>query len=114
MSNFPEYEGWHRGTNTCILLRLKNVRPHVDDWCGVDVKGRGAKHGCPTKRRALFWLLGFSSKDTYVSDNSIVVGCAADSLVVKPGDYVVLDDSQFHWVMSDRRWIGAAVQLYQL
>jgi len=51
----------------------------------------------------------------FVSSMSIMagfgVGCGRATRRIKPGEFVVFNDSTTHWVMSNKTWRGAAIQL---
>lgn len=100
MSNFPSFDGWKSAEERATLLCLKNVEPHEDPWVGMSKP--------PRVRRAIFWLLqgGFAHDDKVIH-----FGCGGKFAKMRAGDFVVFDDSKTHWVMSDRKWRGAAVQL---
>lgn len=100
MHCFPSFDGWELAEDTATLLRLKNVEPHDDPWVS-----RGP---APRVRRALFWLM--EGGGSY-SGEGVFFGCGKAVKRLKPGDFVVFDDSKTHWVMSDRFWRGAAIQL---
>lgn len=99
-AGFPVFNGWVNAEGTATLLRLKNVEPHDDPWVS-----RGAE---PKVRRAIFWLMegGF----TY-SGEGVFFGCGRATRRIKPGEFVVFNDSTTHWVMSNKTWRGAAIQL---
>ena len=99
-AGFPTIDGWSRAEATATLLRLKNVEPHDDPWVSM-----GAE---PKSRRAIFWLL--EGGRSY-SGEGVFFGCGRDVLRLKPGEFVIFSDKVKHWVMSDRVWRGAAVQL---
>ncbi len=100
MSDFPTFEGWQNATPTPVLLKLKNVEPHDDPWVS-----NGSE---PRARRAIFWLL--EGGKTYHGAR-IFFGCGGQVIQMKAGDFVVFNDKKTHWVMSDRQWIGASMQL---
>ena len=100
MDNFPSFEGWEAGDTEPILLKLKNVEPHSDVWVG-----KGSE---PRTRRAIFWLL--QGGETY-SGQGIFFGCGRKHIRMRHGDFVVFNDSISHWVMSNTKWYGAAIQL---
>lgn len=91
---FPTFDGF-MPDDTGILLKMKNVEPHEDDWVGGNV---------PKTRRALFWLLEGGGQ-------KLVFGCGAKHIKMGPGDFVVFDDRKTHWVMSEKLWRAAAAQL---
>lgn len=99
-AGFPSFEGWVRPDDTALLLRLKNVEPHSDPWVA-----RGPE---PRARRALFWLMEGGGINR---QQGVFFGCGRSVKRLRPGDFVVFNDTSTHWVMSDRFWRGAAVQL---
>ncbi len=100
MQPFPGFDGWVSAEDTATLLALKNVEPHDDPWVS-----RGSE---PKVRRALFWLLAGGM--TY-SGEGVVFGCGRETTRLRPGEFVVFNDKTPHWVMSNRKWFGAAIQL---
>ena len=103
MTNFPTLDGWTADATAskAILLKLKNVVPHDDEWVG--------SRPIPKSRRAIFWLLaGGASHEQPVG---VHFGCGRQTVFLKPGDFVVFNDAITHWVMSDKIWFGAAIQL---
>lgn len=100
MHCFPSFDGWVHAEDTATLLKLKNVEPHDDPWVS-----RGP---APKVRRALFWLM--DGGNTY-SGQGIFFGCGRATKRLKPGEFVIFNDSITHWVMSNRTWRGAAIQL---
>lgn len=100
MRNFPMFDGWQPADSHATLLRLRNVEPHDDPWV--------ARSKPPRVRRAIFWLLqgGFAHDERVIH-----FGCGGKIVKMRAGDFVVFDDSKTHWVMSDRVWRGAAIQL---
>jgi hypothetical protein len=103
MSNFPQFEGFTSANDAPILLKLRNVEPHDDPWVGPGKE--------PRTRRAVFWLLegGGSTSSTFTCP--VIFGCGRQFKSMKPGDFVVFNDRITHWVMSEKLWRGAAVQL---
>lgn len=117
-ATFPNSNEWGFGTETPILLKLKNVEPHDDPWVGSNLDGYDFdnppvgwdKFGAPMERLAIFWVLSIATHSRHV--NPIIhLGCGADVAKLKVGDFVVFDDQVTHWVMSDKTWHGAAIQL---
>lgn len=100
MKFFPVFDGWQHAEETATLLALKNVEPHDDPWVS-----RGA---APRMRRAIFWLL--DGGETF-SGSGVFFGCGRHSIHLKQGEFVVFNDSVNHWVMANKKWFGAAVQL---
>jgi hypothetical protein len=102
MISFPVVEGWEPAEMNATLLRLKCVEPHDDPFVGADEE--------PKVRRAIFWLVrgGGIGRNT-----PLIFGCGTESVTLNPGDYVVFDDSVDHWVMSEKVWYGAAIQLIE-
>ena len=96
----PSFEGWQPAEVGATLLKLKNVEPHDDPWVG-----RGAQ---PRVRRAIFWLM--HGGESY-SGRGVYFGCGRHSVHLKPGEFVVFNDTVKHWVMSHKQWRGAAWQL---
>lgn len=99
-AGFPLTYGWINAESTVTLLKLKNVEPHDDPWVS-----RGAE---PRARRSIFWLM--EGGQTH-SGEGIFFGCGRTSMRLKPGEFVVFNDKITHWVMSNRIWRGAAIQL---
>lgn len=81
---------------TAIALSLKCVKPHTDDWL--------ASASQPKARAALFWLVSIPNGETL----DLQVGNSFCTLGA--GECVIFDDSLVHSVISDRKWIGCAVQ----
>ena len=100
MQPFPVFDGWQLAEDKATLLALKNVEPHDDPWVS-----RGAE---PKVRRALFWLL--AGGITY-NGEGVVFGCGRATTRLRPGEFVIFNDKTPHWVMSNRKWFGAAIQL---
>lgn len=105
----PKIDGWEYAGDA-VLLRLRNVEPHDDPWVsdGPD----------PRYRRALFWLMGESkrlktgqARFNQLRCDGIWFGCGKDQIKLKPGEWVLFDDSKKHWVMSDYIWRGASWQM---
>ncbi len=113
MANFPIVDGWEVGTETPILIRLRNCEPHSDPWVGrfnsKPTLGWDAVQQEPIERRAVFWVIDTGPKSRF--GTNMFFGCGADTIRLTAGDYVVFDDRITHWVMSDRVWRGAAIQL---
>mgnify|MGYP001145119447 CR=1 FL=1 len=103
MQDFPTVLGWKPAGMTATLLKLKCVEPHDDPFVG------GGEE--PTVRRAIFWLLRGGGIDYR---QPLIFGCGAMSVKMRPGNYVVFDDTITHWVMSEKVWYGAALQLREL
>lgn len=103
MSVFPQFQGWQSAEKTATLLKLKNVEPHDDPWV--------SRGGQPKVRRAIFWLMegGWAC-----SGAGVVFGCGRATVRLVPGDFVVFNDSTTHWVMSNRQWLGASIQLRKI
>ena len=99
-ARFPSTVGWINAEDTATLLRLKNVEPHDDPWVS-----RGSE---PKVRRAIFWLMDGGRS---YSGEGVFFGCGRGVTRLKPGQFVVFNDKITHWVMSDRIWRGAAIQL---
>lgn len=99
--SFPAFDGWENGDTSATLLKLRNVEPHCDEWVG-----RGS---APRVRRALFWLLEGGGQSAFVQ--RLIFGCGRQFKTMEPGDFVVFNDSVNHWVMSEKLWRGAAIQL---
>lgn len=91
---FPIFRGFEQANNP-LLLKLKNCEPHDDPWVG---KGEE-----PNVRRSIFWLMDNS--------NYCFFGCGEKHIKMHSGDFVVFDDSVVHWVMAEKQWRGASVQL---
>ena len=103
MKPFPSFEGWQCAEESATLLALKNVEPHDDPWVS-----RGRE---PRVRRALFWLL--DGGQTF-NGEGVFFGCGRESVRIKPGEFVVFNDTLKHWVMSNKKWFGAAIQLSKI
>lgn len=101
MKNFPVFEGWKPANESPILLKLKNVEPHDDPWVG---DGRE-----PRARRSIFWLLEGGGQRAF--GQKLIFGCGAKHIKMGPGDFVVFNDRIDHWVMSEKIWRGAAIQI---
>jgi len=101
MSNFPVFDGWKPENESPILLKLKNVEPHSDPWVGRSKE--------PRARRAIFWLLEGGGQNGF--GYKLIFGCGAKHIKMVPGDFVVFNDRIDHWVMSEKLWRGAAIQL---
>lgn len=99
MSNFPQFERFTAANDVPILLEMRNVEPHSDDWVG--------NGNVPRTRRAIFWLLEGGGQN----GEGLVFGCGAKHIRMEPGDFVIFNDAVDHWVMSEKLWRGAAVQL---
>jgi mannose-6-phosphate isomerase-like protein (cupin superfamily) len=99
-THFPVFEGF-TPADSGILLKLKNVEPHEDPWVSRQKE--------PRARRSIFWLLEGGGQAGYGS--CIHFGCGAKIIKMFPGDFVIFNDSKTHWVMSEKQWRGAAVQL---
>ena len=102
MNSFPNVEGWEAATDRAILLKLRNVEPHSDPW--VSNGNEPIRY-----RRAVFWLLEGGGQSAFGCP--LIFGCGDQHVKMKPGDFVVFDDRIDHWVMSEKKWRGAAVQL---
>lgn len=100
LPSFPSFDGWELAEDTATLLRLKNVEPHVDPWVPFGPS--------PKVRRALFWLMEGGRVN---GTSGVFFGCGRAVKQLEPGDFVIFNDATTHWVMSDRPWRGAAVQL---
>lgn len=98
-SRLPAFEGY-RDADSLILLKLRNVVPHSDDWVS---EGKA-----PRVRRALFWLLQGGGNALH---ERLTFGCGKQHITMAPGDFVIFNDSVDHWVMSEKTWLGAAAQL---
>ncbi len=90
--DLPEWEGRKIDFNSFMLLKCKNVEPHID--CYV-ADGEGGQ-----KRIAIFWL----------TKGNLHLQCGNESKRMKSGDYVIFDDSKMHCVVADKQWYGAAAQ----
>jgi hypothetical protein len=101
INNLPSFDGWENAYDTATLLKLRNVEPHSDAWVG-----RGPE---PRVRRAIFWLLEGGGQSAF--GLPLIFGCGRKHIKMKPGDFVVFNDSIDHWVMSEKLWRGAAIQL---
>ncbi len=83
-----------------MILKIGNVYPHTDPWCGV---------GTPGIRRSLFWLLEIEEDG---SEMTVFFGVEGHKAVqLKNGDYVIFDDSKEHFVIAESMWVGCAWQL---
>jgi mannose-6-phosphate isomerase-like protein (cupin superfamily) len=101
LNNFPVFPGWENAEESVTLLKLKNVTPHNDVWVS-----RGSQ---PRVRRAIFWLLEGGGQSSF--GQHLIFGCGRKHVTMKPGDFVVFNDNVDHWVMSEKLWRGAAIQL---
>jgi hypothetical protein len=97
MDNVPSLsEGLYFDDTAPMLLKLRNVEPHIDTWVG--------NHPIPTERLALFWLLWIKHWCYFGVEGS-------KATCLKSGDFVVFDDSKEHYLMSSTQWVGVSWQL---
>jgi hypothetical protein len=97
--HLPTFDGWVPDQNsTPVLLSLANVEPHDDPWVGH-------WQDEPSERRAFFWVLSVPK------DANAWLGVGDKHTRLRKGTFVVFDDSVTHWVMSSKKWFGAAWQL---
>lgn len=100
MQDFPRAGGWVHD-QSAVLLAMRDVEEHTDPWTGMDDE--------PLGRAAIFWLLEGGGSPAF--PEGIVFCCGGRYLKMRPGDFVVFDDSVEHMVFSESLWRGAAVQL---
>ena len=100
LSHFPYVPGFENAEPGALLLKLRNVEPHNDPWVS-----QGSK---PKARRALFWLLEGGQNADHAP---LIFGSGRTFIKLQPGDFVVFNDAVDHWVMSEKQWRGAAMQL---
>lgn len=99
----PTHDGYSFSHRELTALSLSYVEAHQDPWVSDHRDGDGEDG--PDKRRAIFWLL-----DT-AEGNSVILHAGTRMMRMKPGDFVVFDDSIMHSVYSPRKWWGLAYQL---
>jgi hypothetical protein len=102
MSNFPMFEGFAPDEKSAMLLKMRNVEPHSDPWVSNTSE--------PRSRRALFWLIEGGGQANRFG-TSLIFGAGGKTTPLKPGQFVVFNDAKDHWVMSEKLWKGAAIQL---
>lgn len=93
--HLPAYRNM-RPAQGLIVLSLRNVQPHNDDYVGD-----GDEVPETRDRRAIFWLL----------KGTLHIQVANDYKRMEAGDFVVFNDAMTHSVIAERRWYGAAWQL---
>ena len=97
--DLPTGSKWLATTDTGILLKMRNVEPHVDPWLS------SAREPAERKRSALFWVIDLPSFER------IHFQCGGQKASLRRGDYVVFNDSIMHCVVAERVWKGCAYQL---
>lgn len=88
---------WRHDATTGIVLRMRCVEPHTDDWVGA------GKY--PRRYAAVFWVVDLPRCEELF----LQVGTEAKRL--RAGDFVVFKDSVLHSVISKRVWRGCAYQV---
>ena len=89
-------DGYVYTDDSVAILKCRNVEPHIDSDVGKVPEGY-------VFCGAAFGLLAGASQ--------IVLQAGNSSKRMKPGDWVMFDDSLLHGVYSEKLWYGIAVQI---